>query len=55
MALAQLPRRRSVTARAQAYQALREAIVAGEFLPGTRLSENDLAETLGLREQPDRS
>jgi len=52
MALAQLPRRRSVTARAQAYQALREAIVAGEFLPGTRLSENDLAETLGVTRTP---
>jgi DNA-binding GntR family transcriptional regulator len=52
MALSQLPRRPSVTARAQAYQALREAIVTGELPPGTRLSENELAETLGVSRTP---
>src|SRR5437867_2378118 len=49
MALAHLPRRHSVTARSQAYQALREAIVAGELSPGTRLSENELAEAFHHR------
>ena len=52
MALRQLPRRRTTAARLAAYDALREAIVAGQLLPGTRLSENELAEALGVSRTP---
>ncbi|MGD0197821.1 MAG: GntR family transcriptional regulator [Solirubrobacteraceae bacterium] len=36
----------------QVYAALREAIVAGELLPGQRISENDLSERLGVSRTP---
>jgi DNA-binding GntR family transcriptional regulator len=52
MALKHLPRGRSTTARRAAYLALRDAIVAGELVPGTRLSENELAEILGVSRTP---
>ncbi|MBI5105325.1 MAG: GntR family transcriptional regulator [Solirubrobacterales bacterium] len=50
--LRQLSRRRTTTARKAAYDALRGAIVAGELTPGTRLSENELAELLGVSRTP---
>jgi len=37
---------------AQAYLALREAIVAAELEPGRRLSENELAQRLGISRTP---
>jgi DNA-binding GntR family transcriptional regulator len=52
MALRQLSRRRSTTARRAAYEALRGAIVAGGLPPGTRLSENEVAEQLGVSRTP---
>jgi len=39
-------------ARDQAYVALREAIVSAELAPGARLSENGLAERLGVSRTP---
>src|SRR5437763_3342513 len=39
-------------ARDQAYAALREAIVSAELAPGERLSENRLAERLGVSRTP---
>jgi DNA-binding GntR family transcriptional regulator len=39
-------------AREQAYAALREAIVSAELEPGSRLSENQLAERLGVSRTP---
>jgi DNA-binding GntR family transcriptional regulator len=51
-ALAPLSRRRTTTARKAAYDALRRAIVAGELAPGTRLSENELADALGVSRTP---
>ena len=36
----------------QVYSALREAIVAGELEPGQRISENELAERLGVSRTP---
>jgi DNA-binding GntR family transcriptional regulator len=50
--LRQLSRRRTTTARRAAYDALRGAIVAGELTPGTRLSENELADALGVSRTP---
>jgi DNA-binding GntR family transcriptional regulator len=44
--------RRRGNARRQAYEALREAIIAGSLVPGTRLSENELAESLGVSRTP---
>jgi DNA-binding GntR family transcriptional regulator len=40
------------TARDQVYSALREAIVSAELEPGRRLSENELAERLGVSRTP---
>jgi GntR family transcriptional regulator, rspAB operon transcriptional repressor len=40
------------TARDQVYAALREAIVSAELEPGRRLSENELAERLGVSRTP---
>jgi DNA-binding GntR family transcriptional regulator len=39
-------------ARAQAYVTLRDAIVSAELSPGRRLSENELAERLGVSRTP---
>jgi GntR family transcriptional regulator, rspAB operon transcriptional repressor len=50
--LRQLSRRRTTTARRAAYDALRAAIVAADLTPGTRLSENELAEALGVSRTP---
>ena len=41
-----------VAARDQVYLALREAIVSAELEPGRRLSENELAELLGVSRTP---
>jgi DNA-binding GntR family transcriptional regulator len=41
-----------VTARDRVYAALREAIVSAELEPGRRLSENELAERLGVSRTP---
>src|SRR3954447_17136587 len=41
-----------VSARDQVYLALREAIVSAELEPGRRLSENELAERLGVSRTP---
>jgi GntR family transcriptional regulator, rspAB operon transcriptional repressor len=41
-----------VSARDQVYLALREAIVSAELQPGRRLSENELAERLGVSRTP---
>jgi GntR family transcriptional regulator, rspAB operon transcriptional repressor len=41
-----------LTARDQVYAALREAIVSAELEPGRRLSENELAERLGVSRTP---
>src|SRR3954471_6216297 len=41
-----------VSARDQVYLALREAIVSAELAPGRRLSENELAERLGVSRTP---
>jgi DNA-binding GntR family transcriptional regulator len=41
-----------VTARDQVYAALREAIVSAELAPGRRLSENELADLLGVSRTP---
>jgi DNA-binding GntR family transcriptional regulator len=40
------------TAREHAYAVLREAIVSGELAPGRQLSENELAERLGVSRTP---
>jgi GntR family transcriptional regulator, rspAB operon transcriptional repressor len=40
------------TTRTRAYDALRAAIVSGTIAPGARLSENELAETLGVSRTP---
>ncbi|WP_187369316.1 GntR family transcriptional regulator [Baekduia soli] len=40
------------TARERVYTALREAIVSAELAPGRRLSENELAERLGVSRTP---
>jgi DNA-binding GntR family transcriptional regulator len=41
-----------VSARDQVYLALREAIISAELQPGRRLSENELAERLGVSRTP---
>jgi DNA-binding GntR family transcriptional regulator len=41
-----------VSARDQVYLALREAIISAELEPGRRLSENELAERLGVSRTP---
>lgn len=41
---------RSITDRA--YEAIRDAIVEGQFRPGERLSEETLAEQLGVSKTP---
>jgi DNA-binding GntR family transcriptional regulator len=41
-----------VSTRGQVYTALREAVVRGSFEPGRRLSENELAEMLGVSRTP---
>jgi len=51
-ALQQLSRGAGATTRTRAYDALRAAIVGGALVPGARLSENDLAETLGVSRTP---
>src|SRR3954462_6328551 len=45
-------RAQGTPARDQAYLALREAIVAAELEPGRRLSENELAQRLGVSRTP---
>jgi DNA-binding GntR family transcriptional regulator len=52
MPLRKLPRGGGLSTRQQAYAALRAAIVSGELEPGTRLSENELAEALGVSRTP---
>jgi DNA-binding GntR family transcriptional regulator len=47
-----LEERARSTARERAYSALREAIVSAELAPGARLSENQLAERLGVSRTP---
>ena len=44
--------RRGGTARRAAYEALRQAIIDGTLTPGTRLSENELADLLGVSRTP---
>jgi DNA-binding GntR family transcriptional regulator len=44
--------RQSGNARTQAYAVLRDAIVSGELTPGRQLSENELAELLGVSRTP---
>ena len=44
--------RTSSATRGKVYSSLREAIVGGEFEPGRRLSENELAERLGVSRTP---
>src|SRR5471030_2616454 len=51
MELARTLRTRGNT-RGQAYQALRDAVVCGELEPGRQLSENELAELLGVSRTP---
>src|SRR3954452_10808471 len=41
-----------VSARDQVYLALRDAIVSAELAPGRRLSENELADRLGVSRTP---
>ena len=50
--LQHLTRGAGLSTRHQAYAALRRAIVAGQLPPGLRLSENELAETLGVSRTP---
>jgi GntR family transcriptional regulator, rspAB operon transcriptional repressor len=50
--LKQLSRRSGTSTRQRAYGALRAAIVAGDLRPGTRLSENELADALGVSRTP---
>jgi DNA-binding GntR family transcriptional regulator len=45
-------RARGTPARDQAYSALRDAIVSAELEPGRRLSENELADRLGVSRTP---
>ncbi|HZO35961.1 MAG TPA: GntR family transcriptional regulator [Solirubrobacteraceae bacterium] len=45
-------RRSEGNARVRAYTALRDAIVCGELHPGRQLSENELAELLGVSRTP---
>jgi GntR family transcriptional regulator, rspAB operon transcriptional repressor len=52
MRIALQERAAGMPARTQAYTALREAIVSAELAPGTRLSENGLAERLGVSRTP---
>lgn len=50
--LAPVERSASGTARDRAYAALREAIVAGSLSPGLRVSENAIADRLGVSRTP---
>jgi DNA-binding GntR family transcriptional regulator len=51
-ALSQLRRGGAESAPAQAYQALRDAIVRVDLVPGQRLSENEIAAQLGVSRTP---
>src|SRR4051794_8531059 len=44
--------RRTGTARRGSYDALRRAIISGALVPGVRLSENELADLLGVSRTP---
>src|SRR3954471_1060919 len=52
MALRVHARVQGVPARERVYDALREAIVSAELEPGRRLSENELADLLGVSRTP---
>jgi DNA-binding GntR family transcriptional regulator len=52
MRIALEERQLGTPARAQAYVTLRDAIVSAELAPGRRLSENELAERLGVSRTP---
>lgn len=52
MRISLIDRAQGTSARDQAYVALREAIVAADLEPGRRLSENELADRLGVSRTP---